>query len=640
MAEHNMEAERDTTIMQILHEQLVNFTQEISHYQEAIQDQPELADRMSALQKTCTELISQVETVSIKQMHQRAEALSMANEELRLQAAALEAAANGIIIANPQGTIIWCNRAFTQMTGYSIEEVVGENLRLLKSGEHNQAFYNTLWNTILAGKVWHGEMINKRKDGTQYIEEQTITPVLADNGQIDYFVSIKQDITERKNIENELRESEQRLRRSISRTEALAEIAHQIMEVGPDYRALLDTIVRTISQIVGDICVLHLLSEDQQWLDPVAYYHNDPEILSAMKEIFMKSHHRVNEGLAGKVFQTGQPLFIPVLEIKKVFEHVKPEYQKYMKRFSGSSLAIVPMNSQGKRLGTLTLFRDFPGKEYTNEDLILLQNLADRASLAIINVRLYQDLEKSLKDQQTMYSRLVQAEKHMAMSRMMASVAHELNNPIQTIKNCLFLIGPEVGADSDVHDYLDMAQSETRRISHLVEQLRDIYRPSRSVQEQPLNLNEVIHEVHSLLSPHLQHEKVEWRQTGAKELIWIMGVEDQIIQVFLNISLNAIEAMQPEGGILTVHVHTSPQQAAISFTDTGPGIPQENVSKLFEPFFTTKESGTGLGLYICYEIVQQHGGSISLETPSGGGTRFTVWLPNGPAPKQPDFQES
>ena len=130
-----------------------------------------------------------------------------AEEQLKLQSAALEAAANAIVITDFRGTIQWVNQAFTTMTGYSAEEVLGKNPRLLKSGKQPQSYYADLWSTVSSGKVWHGELINRRKDGTTYIEEQTITPLAQNVGEANWthFVAIKQDITERKQTEKELR---------------------------------------------------------------------------------------------------------------------------------------------------------------------------------------------------------------------------------------------------------------------------------------------------------------------------------------------------------------------------------------------------------------------------------------------------
>jgi PAS domain S-box-containing protein len=119
--------------------------------------------------------------------------------------AALEAAANGIDITDRDGTILWVNPAYTSLTGYTAEEAIGQNPRILKSGKHDQAFYRDLWETILSGRVWAKEIINRRKDGSLYIEAQTITPIRDELGQISYFIAIKQDITERKRAEMEIR---------------------------------------------------------------------------------------------------------------------------------------------------------------------------------------------------------------------------------------------------------------------------------------------------------------------------------------------------------------------------------------------------------------------------------------------------
>lgn len=135
-----------------------------------------------------------------------------ANERLLLQVAALQAAANAIVITDDQGTILWTNQAFSQLTGYSAEEAVGKNTRLLKSGEHDSAFYTNLWATIRSGKTWQGELVNRRKDGSIYTEEMTITPVLVGNGEITRYVAIKQDVTERKRAEDALRQAEEQYR--------------------------------------------------------------------------------------------------------------------------------------------------------------------------------------------------------------------------------------------------------------------------------------------------------------------------------------------------------------------------------------------------------------------------------------------
>jgi diguanylate cyclase (GGDEF)-like protein/PAS domain S-box-containing protein len=134
-------------------------------------------------------------------------------EQLRLQAASLEAAANAIVITDYEGKIVWVNRAFTAMTGYSKEEVLGKDPRLLKSEEQPESYYAELWSTISSGKIWHSELVNRRKDGTTYTEEMTITPIAQNVGQANWshFIAIKQDITERKRAEEELYRAHQML---------------------------------------------------------------------------------------------------------------------------------------------------------------------------------------------------------------------------------------------------------------------------------------------------------------------------------------------------------------------------------------------------------------------------------------------
>ncbi len=138
--------------------------------------------------------------------------LLTANTRLKLQAAALEAASNSIAITDIQGNLVWTNPAFLTMTGYSSEEVLGQNPRILKSAVQDREFYSNLWATINAGNTWHGEIVNRRKNGTLYTEEMTIAPVSLKPQAITHFVAIKQDITERKEAEQALREAEEKYR--------------------------------------------------------------------------------------------------------------------------------------------------------------------------------------------------------------------------------------------------------------------------------------------------------------------------------------------------------------------------------------------------------------------------------------------
>lgn len=131
-----------------------------------------------------------------------------ASDMIRLQSAALESAANGIMIVERSGTITWVNKAFTELTGYTREEAIGRLPNILSSGRQSKEFYRQLWETVLSGRMWRGELFNRRKDGSIYLEELSITPVLGADGKPTHFVAIKQDVTERRNLQRQLMESQ------------------------------------------------------------------------------------------------------------------------------------------------------------------------------------------------------------------------------------------------------------------------------------------------------------------------------------------------------------------------------------------------------------------------------------------------
>jgi diguanylate cyclase (GGDEF)-like protein/PAS domain S-box-containing protein len=179
--------------------------------------------------------------------------LRAANERLKLQAAALEAAANSIVITDLEGTVVWTNPAFSFLSGYSTEEILGKNPRFLQSGKHDQEFYGRMWATITSGEIWHGEIINRRKNGDCYTEEMTITPVSLRPSGITHFIAIKQDVSARKEAQEALRQAEEKYR-------AIFEDAViGIFQITPDGRPL--SINRALAQMLGYHSPEQLLAE-------------------------------------------------------------------------------------------------------------------------------------------------------------------------------------------------------------------------------------------------------------------------------------------------------------------------------------------------------------------------------------------
>ncbi|MBI2115115.1 MAG: PAS domain S-box protein, partial [candidate division NC10 bacterium] len=152
------------------------------------------------------------------QIREMEAALRASEERLSMETTALQSAANAVMITDREGLITWTNSAFTRLTGYTAAETLGQTPRLLKSGRHDQAFYRNLWETILAGQVWRGEITNRRRDGSLFTEELTITPVRDEGGAISHFIAILQDITARKETDAALRGSEEKFRNLVEKT--------------------------------------------------------------------------------------------------------------------------------------------------------------------------------------------------------------------------------------------------------------------------------------------------------------------------------------------------------------------------------------------------------------------------------------
>lgn len=233
--------------------------------------------------------------------------------------------------------------------------------------------------------------------------------------------------------------------------------------------------------------------------------------------------------------------------------------------------------------------------------------------------------------------RLFESEKFAAAGRVAASIAHEINNPLEAVKNALYLLAEETPAFEGRRRFVDIARSETERISRIVRQILGFYRSSEA--RIPTDLNATLGEVLELLAAQIRKGRVRTSLRLEPGLPSVPAAPDQMKQVFLNLVLNAAQAM-PAGGELAIATRLESMRrgdgrdaveapaAVVEFRDTGAGMTEETQARLFEPFFTTKErSGTGLGLWVCHEIVTAHGGRIGVTSAPDLGTTMRVELP-------------
>jgi signal transduction histidine kinase len=243
------------------------------------------------------------------------------------------------------------------------------------------------------------------------------------------------------------------------------------------------------------------------------------------------------------------------------------------------------------------------------------------------NARLYADLRDYVRRVEESQEALLRAEKMAAAGRLTASIAHEVNNPLQSVQNCLHLAGREDLPAEKRQEYFELAQKELDRLMKTMQRMLDFYRPG-AVKVEQLDILELLQHVLSLTSQQLNQRNINVKTDLPKSLPLIYAVSGQIQQVFFNLILNSLDAM-PTGGELIIHARGLEDGIEITFQDTGPGIPEDHRNDIFEPFFSTKDGGTGLGLTVSYNIVTSHGGTLDLINGHEPGASFRLFLPIG-----------
>ncbi|TMB61689.1 MAG: PAS domain S-box protein, partial [Deltaproteobacteria bacterium] len=230
---------------------------------------------------------------------------------------------------------------------------------------------------------------------------------------------------------------------------------------------------------------------------------------------------------------------------------------------------------------------------------------------------------------------VARAEKLAAVGRLAAGVVHEINNPLATISACAEALQSRLqegafdgsSALDDLREYLGLIRGEAFRCKSITNGLLDFSR-TRAVEHAPVNLQDVVSSAARLLSHQQRGFAIEIQIETPDDLAPVSGDTSQLQQAVIALAANAIDAM-PKGGLLTISARNRENDVLIEVSDTGVGIPSENLARIFEPFFTTKEvgHGTGLGLAVCYGILTEHGGTLDVQSTVGAGTTFTITLP-------------
>ena len=535
-------------------------------------------DKITSLQQEIAQLKS--ESKSLK-------------EQLNLQNLALNISQNSTVITDHNGTIIWVNKAFTDLTGYSFNEAINKNPRILKSGSHNNEFYTNLWDTITSGKVWKGEITNKKKNGTIYHEELVISPVINENDNITNYIAIKQDITVKKYTDDTLNDL-------YIKYEELAYIFNQSPAIGFLWSADKGKTVEFVTENI------------KQWgYVPEDFYSQN---LTFPDIIHEDDKDKVLSNLDNK--------------LKSGKERIKQHYRVVTKdgevRWADSHLYV--------RLGE-------------NDTITHLQGV-------ILDVT---DKKMAEEESKFQLEQLMQADKMIALGTLVSGVAHEINNPnnfvilnVPLVEKVWFNILPilqvyyEKNGDFSVGDRLKFSKIKesmplllggindgAKRIKNIVEDLKNFARKDSSGYNQEVDINKVIQASVNLTANLVSKSTDKFSVKYSKTPLYVKGNKQKLEQVLINLIENSCQALTERDQSIKIEVEKKSDFIMLNVFDQGKGIKKELIRKITDPFFTTKRNngGTGLGLSIASKIILQHTGILTFNSLPDEGTSASIKLP-------------
>ena len=572
-------------------------------------------------------------------------------EETRERLAAIVDSSDDAIYGHTlEGIITSWNRGAERLYGYTTSEILGQSISLLIPPDLPNDLSQFFERLQRGEGIDHYETQRLHKDGTRRDVSLTVSPIRDSAGQIIGISKIARDTTARNQAERAqhfLAEASTLLAASLDPAIQLAQLAHLLVPA------------------LADWCCIDLLQDDGQ-IHRLAVVHADPP-KAALAEQLQRQYPILTLDAShtlARVIRTGQSWFDPTPDKTRLRDEARDAaHWDLVQALGFQAEMVVPLLARGRVLGTLTCVLDEGTRHYSTADLALAEDLARRAALALDNARLYQEaraaqvalqqahtvleqrvaertmaLEHEMAERQQAEAQLQQQqavlfqhEKLAAMGTLLASVAHELNNPLAIIMMQADLLQEEQHNDAQAEPVQAIMQAAERsmRIVHNFLTLARQHPPER----QAVALNTVIRGALELLVYGLQVDSVmvDWQLAPDLPLLW--ADPHQLHQVIVNLVTNAHHALRevPPPRHLTLMTRYDPAQTCVvlEVADTGPGIPSTIQARIFEPFFTTKPAGvgTGLGLPLCRGIIEEHGGSIYVESQPGQGTVFRMTLP-------------
>ncbi len=501
---------------------------------------------------------------------------------------AIEQSPVSVIITNAEGIIEYVNPCFSRVSGYSREDVLGQNPRILKSGRQTPDYYKKMWGEITKGNVWVGEFQNKAKDGHLFWERATIGPVLDPQGQLTHFIGIKEDITGIRDAQEKLRYTHDLYRHAIRNSRGVV----YIHDIEADRFEYIDDLAREFFNL-GETALTP--RQMRSWV--VEARMTDPEYsLMSFKDY-------TDAISTGHITQYNADLHLqfPDGREKWVFDCSLP----------------LEKDSQGKVIKSLGI----------------LQDITDRVNA--------EEARQLLEDQ------LRQSQKLEGIGQLAGGIAHDFNNILTASFGFTEMILTNAEDGSMTQMAATQLQKTNERARNLVRQLlafsrKEVYSPVS------LNVDELLHDLTKMLH-RLIGEDIEIKMDLKSADVHVMADPSQIEQIVMNLCVNsrdAIRMREEEPHDKHIYIRTEFQEHSesinidgvdvapgmyvrLSVEDTGAGMDKKTLSRIFDPFFTTKDvgKGTGLGLSTVYGIVKQNKGYIKAGSQPGQGTRINIYWP-------------
>lgn len=385
----------------------------------------------------------------------------------------------------------------------------------------------------------------------------------------------------------------------------------------------------TLIQINADKGSIMLLDENREYLIVRA---------STNKNIIGYKSKISDSGIANWVAREGKPLFIEDINDDTRFKKKGGEY-KY------NAILSLPLKIKGNVIGVLNVTDKAGGVQFKKEDQDILHRFIDRIVIQIENAQLNENLERKVEERtrelEETHKKLLHAERLSAIGKLAANVAHEINNPVTSINLSVGMIGKimndlKAALSNDeasgvkaekITEGIEIIKRNTEKISYIVKNTLQYARKPKDKKGE-VDIKQLLDKFIEFAEKQGTLSRINIVKKFSSINQKISAIPDQLEQVFFNLITNARDAM-PNGGTITISTSIKDKFAEITFADSGQGIPEDKMSSIFDPFFTTKEigKGTGLGLSICKEIIEGHGGNISVKSKIDKGTEFIIRLP-------------